>query len=279
MEKFIDYFNFNMPKIGPVDIAEMFILWYLIYVLLRWVKGTKAWVLLKGIMFIAFAFAIAAMFRMNTILWIGEKLFSVLLVAMVIVFQPELRKALESLGRRNFTGLISFLKAFKDDEKKFNDTTTTGIATACFEMGAVKTGALICIENNSDLTDYINTGIALDADVSRALLINIFEKNTPLHDGAVIIRGDKVVSATCYLPLSDNMNLPKHLGTRHRAALGLAEVTDALIIVVSEETGKISIAQNGKLLPDVSEETIIGALNKMQITVEDNAEGGVNNGK
>ena len=276
MEKFFDYFNFNMPKVGPVDIAEMFILWYIIYTLLKWLKSTKAWVLIKGLAVIAVAFGLAALFNMNTILWIGEKLISVLMVAMVIVFQPELRKALESLGRKNFTSLFSFVRAFKSEEKKFNDTTSTGIVTACLEMGAVKTGALICIENKTDLTDYINTGISLDANVSRSLLINIFEKNTPLHDGAVIIRGDKVVSATCYLPLSDNMSLPKKLGTRHRAALGLAEVTDALIIVVSEETGKISIAQNGQLRAEVSEEELIGTLNKMQITTEDDKpEGGV----
>lgn len=269
MERFIDYFNFNMPKIGPVDIAEIIILWYLIYTLLKWIRNTKAWVLLKGMMVIAIAFIVAAVFNMNTILWIGEKLFSVLLFAIVIVFQPELRKALESLGRKNITGLFSFIKAFNNDEKKINDTTTTGIATACFEMGAVKTGALIAVENKTDLSDYINTGINVDATVSRALLINVFEKNTPLHDGAVIIRGDRLVSATCYLPLSDNLNLPKQLGTRHRAALGLAEVTDALVIVVSEETGEISLAQNGQLHVHVTEEEIIGALNRMRLSDEE----------
>ena len=180
-----------------------------------------------------------------------QKTVTLLFVALPIVFQPELRKALEDLGRKNFLSSIFAFDFSKESQEKNSERTINELVKACYEMGKVKTGALIVIENEILLTEYERTGIALDSLVSSQLLINIFEKNTPLHDGAIIVRGDRVVSATCYLPLSDNMELSKDLGTRHRAAVGISEVSDSLTIVVSEETGKVSLAVNGMLYRNV----------------------------
>jgi diadenylate cyclase len=178
-------------------------------------------------------------------MWIVENVLSLAVIALIVILQPELRRALEELGRKNFiTNLISFDKPV---DERFSDKTVNDIVKACFEMGKVKTGALIVIEQNVLLTEYERTGIEVDGLVSSQLLINIFEHNTPLHDGAVIMRGNRVISATCYLPLSDNMEISKDLGTRHRAAVGISEVTDALTIVVSEETGHVSVTYEGEL--------------------------------
>jgi diadenylate cyclase len=183
---------------------------------------------------------------MTTILWIVQNVFGIAVTAMVVILQPELRKALEGIGRRNFFhGLFNFSEA--TEEGRFSDKTINEIVRACVEMAKVRTGALIVIEQLSSLSEYERTGIDVDGIVTSQLLINIFEHNTPLHDGAVIIRGDRITSATCYLPLSDNMELGKELGTRHRAGVGVSEVTDSLTIIVSEETGKISVAYMGEL--------------------------------
>jgi diadenylate cyclase len=165
---------------------------------------------------------------------------------MVVILQPELRKALEGIGRKNFFhGLLNFSEA--TEEGRFSDKTINEIVRACGEMAKVRTGALIVIEQSHPLTEFERTGIDVDGIVTSQLLINIFEHNTPLHDGAVIIRGDRITSATCYLPLSDNMGIGKELGTRHRAGVGVSEATDSLTIIVSEETGKISVAYEGEL--------------------------------
>lgn len=261
---FQDYFNFSIPDIQLTDVLEILIIAFFIYQMLVWIKNTRAWVLFRGILVIIAFFLLAAVFQMHTILWLGDKLFSAGFVAIIIVFQPELRKALEQLGRNNFLrGLISFSLS-KDMGERFSDKTVNDIVMASFEMGAVKTGALIVIERNETLTEYERTGITLDSLVSRQLLLNIFEKNTPLHDGAVLVRGNRIVSATCYLPLSDNMALSKDLGTRHRAAVGISEVCDALTIVVSEETGMVSIAGDGALERNVTEERLTEALRGLQ---------------
>lgn len=219
--------------------------------------------LIRGVLFIMLFFVIAAILHMNTILWLGERLVSVAVTVLIVVFQPELRRALEQIGRRKITNMFSW-SLLKTGAKKFDDSTITGMVSACYEMGAVKTGALIVVENDMQLTEFERTGISLDALVTRQLLINIFEKNTPLHDGAVIIRGDRVISATCYLPLSDNMALSKDLGTRHRAAVGISEVSDSLTIVVSEETGLVSYAREGRIVRDVKEDELIAELKKIQ---------------
>ena len=237
----------GLPDISfsPIDFIEILIIAFLFYHILLWIKSTKAWNLFKGIIVILLFVLVSAIFQMNTILWLAERTLNVGLIALVIIFQPELRKALENLGEKNFFGKI--FNFSKSDECKFSDRTIEELIKACYAMGKVRTGALIVIEDEILLNEYIRTGIDIDAILSSQLLINIFEKNTPLHDGAVIVRGDRVVSATYYLPLSDSLSLSKNLGTRHRAAVGVSEVSDSLTIVVSEETGKVSIASKGQI--------------------------------
>ena len=245
-----------------VDVVEILIISVLFYHVLLWVKSTRAWNLFKGILMILIFVLVAAMFQMSTILWIAENTLNVGLIAIVIIFQPELRKALENIGGRNrITGLFSLNKT---DSAKFSDRTIEELIKATYAMGKVKTGALIVIEDEILLDEYIHTGIDVDAVISSQLLINIFEKNTPLHDGAIIMRGDRVVAATCYLPLSDSMRLSKDLGTRHRAAVGISEVSDSLTIVVSEETGKISIALRGQIYRDVDPDFLREKLRYLQ---------------
>lgn len=246
--------------ITKTDIAEIIILSFLIYNILVWFKQTRAWNLLKGIIVVLVFVLLAAIFQMNTILWIAGKTINVAVIAIIIVFQPELRRALEVLGRKNFLTSLLPLDSQKTQER-FSERVTNELVKATYEMAKVKTGALIVIEQDVSLKEYERTGIELDSLVSSQLLINIFEHNTPLHDGAIIVRGNRIVSATCYLPLSDNMGLSKELGTRHRAAVGISEVCDALTIVVSEETGNVSIAIGGELYRNVDAEYLKGKLN------------------
>lgn len=254
----------NLPVITQIDIVEIVIIAFLLYNVLVWIKNTRAWMLFKGLLVILMFVLVAAVFQMNTILWIAEKTISVGVMALVIIFQPELRRALEQLGRKNFlTGWLSF-EFGKNEVKKFSDKTINELVKACYEMGRVKTGALIVIEDSVVLTEYERTGIGVDAIVTSQLLINIFEKNTPLHDGAIIVRGDRVVSATCYLPLSDNMELSKELGTRHRAAVGISEVSDSLTIVVSEETGNVSVAVGGSLMRSLTSDQLKAQLKMLR---------------
>ena len=178
--------------------------------------------------------------------------------------QPEIRKALENLGQKNFLTSFFTFDFSKGEIAKFTDKTINELVKACYEMGKVKTGALIVIEDEIVLSEYERTGIAVDGILTSQLLINIFEKNTPLHDGAVIVRGDRVVSATCYLPLTDSLSISKDLGTRHRAAVGISEVSDSLTIVVSEETGKVSIAMGGELYRNVDAEFLKNKLSFIQ---------------
>jgi diadenylate cyclase len=242
-------FNISDISLAPVDYVQILLIAALIYYVLLWIKNTRAWNLLKGVVVILLFVLIAAVFEMTTILWLAENLFNVGIIAVVVVFQPELRKALENLGGKNFLGKIFSIN--KTDTARFSDHTVEELIKASYAMGKVKTGALIVIEDQINLDEFVRTGIDVDGLVTSQLLINIFEKNTPLHDGAVIVRGDRVISATCYLPLSDSLVISKDLGTRHRAAVGISEVSDSLTIVVSEETGKISIAMKGQIYRDV----------------------------
>ena len=227
------------------DIVEIIIISFLLYHIMAWVKHTKVWVLMKGIIMILVFILFAILFEMNTIIWIVENVLSIAVIAVIVILQPELRRALEELGRKSFiSGVMPFEKAA---EERFWVKTVNDLVKASFEMGKVKTGALMVIEQNVLLTEYERTGIEVDALISSQLIINIFEHNTPLHDGAVIIRGNRIVSATCYLPLSDNMEISKELGTRHRAGVGISEATDALTIIVSEETGNVSVTYEGQL--------------------------------
>lgn len=273
MQDFIEIMNVFQEELSSVlsmanltltlvDLVEILIISFLFYHVILWVKSTRAWNLFKGILMILLFVLIAGLFQMSTILWIAENTLSVGLIAVVIIFQPELRKALENIGGRNrFTSLFSLNKT---ETVKFSDRTIEELIKATYAMGKVKTGALIVIEDEILLEEYIHTGIDVDAMVSSQLLINIFEKNTPLHDGAIILRGDRVVAATCYLPLSDSMSLSKDLGTRHRAAVGISEVSDSLTIIVSEETGKISIALRGQIYRDVDPDFLREKLRYMQ---------------
>ncbi|MCR4729036.1 MAG: diadenylate cyclase CdaA [Lachnospiraceae bacterium] len=247
--------KFNMPNVSWTDIVEIIVISYLVYEILLWFKKTRAWSLLKGIFVIAAFLLLAELLGMNTILWIAGKLFTILATVIVVVFQPELRKALEQLGKKNFLSAVLPFESNKEVNGRFSDKTISEIIRACNDMARVKTGALIVVEQNNPLTDIERTGISIDGMVSSQLLINIFEHNTPLHDGAVVVRGDRVTAATCYLPLSDNLTLSKDLGTRHRAGVGISEVTDSLTIIVSEETGRISLAYEGELIRNVDNET------------------------
>lgn len=251
-------------SVSTTDVVEILIIAFVFYHVLKWIKDTRAWMLLRGILIILLFVLLAAIFQMNTILWIAEKTINVAIIALVVIFQPELRKALEELGRKNFVSSMFSFDFAKENGEKFCERTIGELVKASYEMGKVKTGALIVVEDEIMLTEYERTGIALDSLVSSQLLINIFEKNTPLHDGAIIVRGDRVVSATCYLPLSDSLELSKDLGTRHRAAVGISEVSDSLTIVVSEETGKVSIAIGGQLYRNVDPDFLRNKLKFLQ---------------
>ena len=261
-DRTIGVLDFPDISMSPVDVVEILIISFLFYYILLWIKNTRAWNLFKGIMIILIFILLALIFHMNTILWLAENLLSVGLLALVIIFQPELRKALENLGGKNLFGrLFNFGKT---DNDRFSDRTIEELIKASYAMGKVRTGALIVVEDEILLNEYVRTGIDVDAIISSQLLINIFEKNTPLHDGAVIVRGDRVVSATCYLPLSDSLVLSKDLGTRHRAAVGISEVSDSLTIVVSEETGKVSIALRGQIYHGVDADFLREKLRYLQ---------------
>jgi len=254
----------SIPEVSIIDIVEIVILSFLIYQVMVWIKKTKAWMLLKGFAVIGIFVFFAWVFEMNTILWLFKNIFSVGITALVIVFQPELRKALEQLGQRNVISSVFSFENAKDTEVRFSDRTINEIVKASFEMSKAKTGALMVIERNTPLGEYERTGINLDSILSSQLLINIFEHNTPLHDGAVLIRGNRIVSATCYLPLSDNLQLSKELGTRHRAAVGISEVTDSITVVVSEETGVVSVAADGKLMRNMDAKGLRAQLAQLQ---------------
>ena len=235
-----------LPRITPANLVEIVILSVLTYEILLWIKNTRAWTLLKGLVVILAFALLAEIFQLTIIMWILERSVTIAVTALIIIFQPELRKALEQLGSQNFLTTILPI----DDRRRengFTDKTINELVKATFEMAKVKTGALMVIGRQVPLKEIERTGIEVYGIVTSQLLINIFEHNTPLHDGAVVIQGNRVVAATCYLPLSDNMTISKDLGTRHRAAVGISEVTDTLTIVVSEETGHVSVAEGGAL--------------------------------
>ena len=236
----------SIPRIGFTDVLDILIVSILFYQIVKWIKTTRAWVLLKGIILLLCIALAAYLLQLHTITFILANTMSVGITAVLIVFQPELRSALEQLGRKNW--IANIFSTDTDQVKEgYTARTLQEIYRAAIEMGKVKTGALIVIEREVMLGEYERTGIPIDGKVSSQLLINIFEHNTPLHDGAVIIRNNRIVSATCYLPLSDSVEIGKELGTRHRAAVGISEVSDSITVIVSEETGDISIAVNGKI--------------------------------
>lgn len=254
----------SLPILGVTDILEIALISFFIYQFMVWIKFTRAYTLLKGILIVLLFILVAYILKMNTILWIIKNLSTILLTSVVVIFQPELRKMLEQLGQKKIVASIFPLDSGKEVQERFTDKTINELVKACFDMGEVRTGALIVIEQNIRLSEYERTGINVDAVLTSQLLINIFEHNTPLHDGAVLVRGNRIVAATCYLPLSDNMELSKQLGTRHRAGVGISEVSDSLTIIVSEETGQVSVAQNGELSRGLTSAELRSALIKAQ---------------
>ncbi len=256
---FIGYIGITGPLSIIRAIVDIGLVTFVIYKIIMLVKDTRAWQLIKGIIFILVAAELSKILKLNTIAYILNYTISVLTIALVVVFQPELRSILEQIGRSRFKDLFSI-------EKSSRKVKTTAmieeIVKACAEMSKTFTGALIVIERETKIGEAIKTGVQLDADVTCELLINIFWPNTPLHDGAVIIRDNKIKAAACFLPLTDNPNLSKELGGRHRAALGITEISDAIAIVVSEESGKISYALNGGLTRNLTPDMLRKALSK-----------------
>ena len=256
----------RLPNVSfsATDIVEILILAWLVYHILNWIKTSHAWTLLRGILIIAAALAAIYLLQMDTLIYIIQQGMSIVIITLVVVFQPELRKVLETLGEREILNHSFLFGQSRNTIGRFSDRTVDELVRACVEMSAERTGALIVIEQNENLHEYERTGIEIDALVTSQLLINIFEHNTPLHDGAVIVRGDRVTAATCYLPLSDNKSLSKALGTRHRAGVGVSEMTDSFTIIVSEETGGISAAYKGELQRNITEKVLRDRLVKLQ---------------
>ncbi len=266
ISRYSSWLSATFSTIGISDVLDIIIIALIVYQLLKWVQVTRAWTLFKGLI-VLLLFALAAyMLQLKTISWLLSKSLGVGITAAIIIFQPELRRALEQLGRRKFIRALLSSPVLSDHDDQMSDKTVNEIIKASFEMGKDRTGALICVERNVALGEYERTGITVDGIVSSQLLINIFEHNTPLHDGAVIIRGNRVVSATCYLPITDNPDIGKELGTRHRAAIGLSEVSDSITIVVSEETGTVSVARDGRLRYDLTKEELHDVFETVGIT-------------
>ena len=241
--------GFYIPQITIFDMIEIAIIVCVLYNFIKSVKNTRTMLLIKAVFILFLVYTVAELLNFNVITIIFQSLAILAVFAAIIIFQPELRKTLEKLGTTDYTSLKSFLKKRKKQTQvlRYSDNTVKEICDAAFALSETKTGALIVVQKDIPLNEYIDTGIILNADTSAALFINIFEKNTPLHDGAVIMVGDKVIAGTCYLPLSDNPNISKKLGTRHRAAIGITEAVDCYVIVVSEETGRVSYVENGKI--------------------------------
>lgn len=263
--EFLDkYFKTSTLSFSWNDALEIIIFAVLIYNVILWIKRTKTWILLKGSVAVGAVYLIAYILRLNNILFVFHYITTYIVIGAIVIFQPEIRKALEHLGNKVYFSKWLSLGDNKEKQRSFTSEMIDAIARAAQDLGRTRTGALIVIEKNILLNEYIATGIKLNADITAPLLEQIFEHNTPLHDGAVIIRGEKIMAATCYLPLSENKNISKELGTRHRAGLGISEVSDSVTVIVSEETGAISIAQEGKLYRNLDIERLRRVLNQEQ---------------
>ena len=239
------------------DIIQIIIIFLAMYYIIKEIKDTRAWIITKGIAIVFLIYAVVTLMQLTTIQYIIEQSFQFIAIAVIIMFQPELQRLLETIGKQDFKTWYKKLKKDKKTDKNIiSNKAISEIAKACEEMSKVKTGALIVIEMGIPLTNVIESGIGINADITSQLLINVFEKNTPLHDGAVVIKDNKVRSATCYLPLSKNGEIQKSLGTRHRAGIGISETTDALVVIVSEETGEISFCENGRISHGITTEIL-----------------------
>lgn len=255
----------NDPLYMIRALVDIGIVTWVIYKLIILVRETRAWQLIKGILLILVATEMSGFLGLKTINYMLQSMLSVLAIGAIVLFQPELRRALEKIGRSRFKDLLNF------DDTNYRVQTTAvieEIVKACMELSSKYIGALIVIERDVKIGEIINTGIQLDSHVSSELIINLFVPDTPLHDGALIIRDNKIKAAACIMPLTDNPNLSKELGMRHRAALGITEVSDSIAVVVSEESGKISFALNGGLTRNLTSDTLRKALNKNLIEHE-----------
>jgi len=262
LEKLVRWLS--LPKMKVMDFVEIILIAVLFYYVIKWIKTTRAWVIVKGLIVLLLVWILATVLKFDVILWLFTNTIGVGITAVLILFQPELRRVLETLGQRKILSLDLFMENKDKKNEKFSQDTLNELVRGTFELAKTKTGALIVLEQDISLNEYAQTGITIDGLLTSQLLINIFEHNTPLHDGAVIVRGDRVVSATCYLPLSGNMRLSKDLGTRHRAGVGISEVSDSFTIIVSEETGKVSIARGGNLIFNVDGDFLRAKLLELQ---------------
>lgn len=243
-----------LTEIRIKDIIDILIVSYVIYQLILLMRGTRAIQLLQGIVVVVLTWALSIWFNLNTLQWMMNQMFTFGVLAVIIIFQPELRRALEQLGRGKL-----FSRSSSDEEHEVTHRISQ-ILKAVNYLSKRKIGALIVFERETGLNDYVESGIQLESRITSELLINIFIPNTPLHDGAVIIRKSRIMAAGCYLPLSENPFISKELGTRHRAAIGMSEVSDAISVVVSEETGQVSLALNGQIVRDIKEESLVSKL-------------------
>jgi len=261
--QFMDIIAKYLQVIRINDLIDIIVVACLIYFLINLIKETRAMQLFKGLIFIAAVFLISSIFKLTALNYILTSTIQIGLFALVVIFQPELRNILERLGRFEF--ISGFINSGSREEQKTMGATIKSVVRAAESMSKSRIGALIALERETRLGEYLSTGTQLNADVSERLLGNIFIPNTPLHDGAVIIRNDKIITAACVLPLTANTNISPDLGTRHRAAIGLSEATDSVVVVVSEETGKISVAMNGTLTRNLMPENLEKILNRVMI--------------
>jgi diadenylate cyclase len=266
----LKFFTLEISSVWEVIgiVIDILIVSYITYKVVQLIQETRAWTLFKGLFAVLAVAVISDIFNLRTISFLIDNIIAFAFLAIVVVFQPEIRRALEKLGS---SGLGSIFTGGESEEKILKTTTVIAeIVNVCDYLSKQYTGAIIVIERDTKLGDIINKGVLMKSEISEQLLISIFNTNTPLHDGAVVIRDDKIMAAACILPLTDNPNLSKELGTRHRAALGITEVSDSIAIVVSEESGKISYAHNGGLVRNLNKETLRKALQVNLIKNEEN---------
>ncbi|HBF2173257.1 TPA: diadenylate cyclase CdaA [Clostridioides difficile] len=249
------FFNIIL-RMSIYDLIDISIVAYIFYKIFMFIKDTRAEQVFKGIIFLLLATQLSDTFKLHTVYWISLKALDYGVIAALIIFQPEFRAGLEHIGRAKFN---LFGKNVNTSEETLNRNIEE-IVEALYSLSRQKIGALIIMERETRISDIINTGTIIDAEISRQLLINIFIPNTPLHDGAVVIRDSKVKAAACFLPLTESKDLSKDLGTRHRAGIGVSEVSDCITLIVSEETGGVSIAKAGKLYRDISRERMMNIL-------------------
>ncbi len=240
-----------MPfEVRLVDLIDIGIVAVLLYYVLLWLQGTRAVSLVRGLVLLLLIYIAGRLLNLYTINWLFDKFAAAIAVMLVILFQPELRRTLERFGRGRFLGVLGFTPVTR------GALYVRHIVRSAEQLSNMRAGALIVIERLSGMTEYLESGVKLDALLSSELLLTIFDPSSPLHDGAVIVQGDRITAASCLLPISESRSLDKRLGTRHRAAVGVSEVTDALVVVVSEETGMISVAENGELTRDLTQDQL-----------------------